>query len=299
MARSGDPQTLMKHSRQSRGAFPKGCNLYASPSVYRDRVKAFSKERRFPMVSSIRTSFRMLAVLLAGALTLSFAPPVLTTAAFSAERRQLRSVKPTVKKWLEYLEQGKSRKAWSLMTRQSRRTIGGFDEFKRESSAWAEGWGAWAKARRRDLEVRVIAPMDDDAASVVTMTGKVAQEGPYRRSAAALPVITHDGTTKVDPVHGRAQIRAARPSGGEMLSRRPRFKAVVKRIRARHNSVFFIVKGSKVEPQRAKLDRIGRRSFRATLKWPRRLSAGPHVLTITSWGRHGFKAVAVRFKVRR
>jgi len=250
------------------------------------------------MFSSINTSFRMHAVLLAGALTLSLAPPTLTKAAFSAERHQLRSVKPTVKKWLEYLEESKSRKAWRLMTKQSRRTIGGFEEFKKESSAWAEGWGAWAKARRRDFELQVIAPMDDDAASVVTMTGKVAQEGPYRRSAAALPVVTHDGTTKVDPVHGRAQIRAARPSGGETLSRRPRFKAVVKRIRARYNSVYFVVKGSKVEPQRANLKKIGHRSYRATLKWPRRLGAGRHVLTISTWGRHGFKAVAVRFKVQ-
>jgi hypothetical protein len=119
----------------------------------------------------------------------------------------------------------------------------------------------------------VIAPMDDDADSVVTMTGRVAQEGPYRRSAAALPVITHDGTTKVDPLHGKVRLRPVRPSGGETLARRPRFKAVVKRIRARSNSVFFVVKGSKVEPQRARLVRIGRRSFRATLKWPRQLSA--------------------------
>jgi hypothetical protein len=253
------------------------------------------------MVSSAdRWSFRTLAAVLAGAVTLSLAPLAQTNAESSAEsREQLRSVIPTVTRWLGYLEEGKSRKAWRLMTRQSRQTIGGFDEFKRESSAWAEGWGAWAKARRRDFEVRVIAPMDDDAASVVTMTGRVAQEGPYRRSAAALPVITHDGTTKVDPVHGRAQIRPVRPRGGETLTHRPRFKAVVKRIRARSNSVFFIVKGSKVEPQRANLDRIGRRSFRATLKWPRRLGAGRHVLTIASWGRHGFKAESVRFKVRR
>jgi hypothetical protein len=157
----------------------------------------------------------------------------------------------------------------------------------------------WAKARRRDFEVRVIAPMDDDAASVVTMTGIVAQEGPRRRSAAALPVITHEGATKVDPVHGRAQIRAVRPNGGETLTHRPRFKALVKRIRGRYNSVFFVVKGSKLDPQRARLERIGRRSYRATFKWPRRLSAGPHVLTIASWGRDGFKAVAVRFKVKR
>jgi hypothetical protein len=185
------------------------------------------------------------------------------------------------------------------MTKQSRRTIGGFEEFKKESSAWAEGWGAWAKARRRDFETRVIAPMDDDAASVVTMTGKVAQEGPYRRAAAALPVITHDGTTKVDPVHGRAQIRPVRPRGGETLTHRPRFKAVVKRIRARYDSVFFVVKGSRLDPQRARLERIGRRSYRATLEWPRRLSSGAHVLTIAFWGRSGFKAVGVRFKVQK
>ena len=251
------------------------------------------------MASSLRSSFPMLAALLAGALTLSLVQPPATVAMSSAEGRQLRSVKPTVRRWLDYVEEGKSRKAWRLMTKQSRRTIGGFEEFKKESSAWAEGWGAWAKARRRDFEVRVIAPMDDDAASLVTMTGIVAQEGPWRRSAAALPVITHDSVTKIDPVHGRAEIRPVRPSGGETLARRPRFKAIVRRIRARYNSVFFVVKGSKLDPQRAKLERIGRRSYRATLRWPRRLSAGPHVLTISTWGRHGFKAVSVRFKVRR
>jgi hypothetical protein len=262
-------------------------------------VKVFSNGRRFKVISSIRKSLPMLAALLAGALTLSLAPPALTTATFSAEGRQLRSVKPTVRKWLQYVEEGKSRKAWRLMTKQSRRTIGGFEAFKKESSAWAEGWGAWAKARRRDFDVRVIAPMDDDAASVVTMTGIVAQEGPWRRSAAALPVITHDGVTKVDPVHGRAEIRPLRPSGGETLKHRPRFKAVVKHIRARYNSVFFAVKGSKLDPQGTKLERIGRRSYRATLRWPRRLSAGRHVLTISTWGRQGFKAVTVRFKVKR
>ena len=83
---------------------------------------------------------------------------------------------------------------------------------------------------------------------------------------SALPVITRDGTTKVDPVHGRAQIRPVRPSGGETFTRRPRFQAVVKRIRARYNSVYFIVKGSRLDPQRAKLKKIGRRSYRATLK---------------------------------
>lgn len=252
------------------------------------------------MALSTRSSLRILAVMVVGAVTLSLAPPIHTTGSSAVEKcEQLCSVIPTVKRWLRYLEKGKSRKAWRLMTRQSRRTIGGFKAFKRESSAWAEGWGAWAKARKRHFELRVIAPMDDDAASVVTMTGKVAQEGPYRRSAAALPVITHNGATKVDPAHGRAQIRPKRPSGGETLSRRPRFKAIVKRIRARFNSVYLVVKGSRLDPQRAKLKRIGRRSYTATLKWPRRLSVGPHVLTISSWGRHGFKAVAVRFKVRR
>jgi hypothetical protein len=252
------------------------------------------------MASSTRGSLRIVAAVLVGAVTLTLTPLVGPTAASSTEGcEQLCSAIPTVKRWLGYLEEGKSRKAWRLMTRQSRRTIGGFEAFKRESSAWAEGWGAWAKARRRDFELRVIAPMDADAASVVTMTGKVAQEGPYRRSAAALPVITHDGITKVDPLHGQAQIRPVRPSGGETLTRRPRFKAIVKRIRRRYNSVFFVVKGSRLDPQRAKLEKIGWRSYRVTLKWPRRLSAGPHVLTISSWGRHGFKAVAVRFKVQR
>ncbi len=245
-------------------------------------------------------SLRIPAAAVVVAVALSLAPPMHTTTASPAEEcEQQCSVIPTVKRWLDYLEEGKWRRAWSLMTKQSRRAIGGFEAFKKESSAWAEGWGAWAKARKRDFELRVIAPMDDDAASVVTMTGVVAQEGPWRRSAAALPVITHDGATKVDPVHGRAQIRPARPSGGETLTRRPRFKAVVKRIRARYNSVYFIVKGSRLDPQRAKLEKIGRRSYAATLKWPRQLSAGPHVLTISTWGRHGFKAVAVRFKVRR
>lgn len=250
------------------------------------------------MAASTRRSFRIPMALLATALMLSLAPPTSTTAASAEGCVSLCSAVPTVKRWLAYLEEGRTRRAWRLITWQSRRAIGGFEAFKRESSAWAEGWGAWASARRRDFELRVIAPMDDDAASVVTMTGRVAQEGPYRRSAAALPVITHDGATKVDPVHGRARISPVRPAGGETLTRRPRFKTTITRIRGWSNSVFFIVKGSKLGPRRARLERIGRRSYRATLRWPRRLSTGPQVLTISSWGRDGFKAVAVRFRVK-
>jgi hypothetical protein len=94
---------------------------------------------------------------------------------------------PTVKLGLEYLEDGKSWRAWRLIAKPSRREIGGFKEFKSEAGAWAEGWGAWAAAKRRAFELRVVAPMDGDADSVVTIAGRVAQEGPFRRSAAALP----------------------------------------------------------------------------------------------------------------
>ncbi|MGH2805827.1 MAG: hypothetical protein ACRDKT_00995 [Actinomycetota bacterium] len=246
-----------------------------------------------------RGPLRIVPAVVAGAMILSLALPVHTASALSRESCELCSVIPTVKRWLGHLEEGESRKAWRLMTKQSRRRIGGFEEFKKESSAWAEGWGAWAEARKRDFEVRVIAPKDDDADSVVTMTGVVAQEGRWRRSAAALPVTTSDRVTKVAPVHGRAGVRPASPTDGEVVAPRPRFKAVVKRIRARNNTVFFVVKGSRVEPQRAKLERIGDGSYRATRRWPRRLRSGRHVLTIATWGRHGFKAVAVRFRVRR
>jgi hypothetical protein len=212
-------------------------------------------------------------------------------------RGELSSVIPTVKKWLGHLEEGRSRKAWQLMTPESRHQIGGYDAFKAEASAWAEGWGAWAKAGGRDFEIRVIAPMDDDAASVVTMTGRVSHDGPPERSAAALPVRTNSGVTKVDPVHGPARVRAVRPRSGATISVRPRFEAIVRRIRARSNSVYFIVKGSRLQPQKAHLRRVDDHVYRARLRWPRSLSAGPHVLTIASWGRHGFEAEAVRFKV--
>jgi hypothetical protein len=205
----------------------------------------------------------------------------------------------TVKRWLNYLENGKSRKAWKLIAKPSRRTIGSFKDFKNESSAWAEGWGAWASAQKRDFEVRTIAPMDDDADSVVTMTGRVALEGPFRWRAAPLPVQTRDGRTKVDPAHGNVVVRMTRPSGGQTLGRRARFKAVVRRIRPSHNSVYFMVKGSKTAPTRARLEKIGRRSYRATLRWPRKMSPGRHVLSVASWGRAGFRADAVRFKVRK
>ena len=252
------------------------------------------------MLTSIRSRLRgMSAVLLSGAIALSLMPSAQTIAASPVTSADPpTSAVPTVKRWLEYLEEGRSRKAWRLIARPSRRAIGGYENFKNESSAWAEGWGAWAKAKQRDFELRVIAPMDDDADSVVTMTGRVALEGPYRRRAAALPVQTREGKTKVDPVHGKAVIRRVRPSSGDTVGRCPRFEAIVKRIRARYNSVYFMVKDSKVSPTRARLHKIGRRSYRATLKWPRRLRAGQHVLTVASWGRAGFKADAVRFKVR-
>jgi hypothetical protein len=245
-------------------------------------------------------SYRRLVVLLTCAVMLSLAPLVHANASASTEgQRQLCSAIPTVKRWLGYLEKSKSRRAWRLMTEPSRRAVGGFDQFKKESSAWAEGWGAWARARRRDFELRVIAPMDGDAASVVTMTGRVAREGPFRRSAEALPIITREGVTKVDPIHGRARIEAVRPRVGDSLARRPQFKAIVRRIRARYNSVYFVVKGANPAPQEAKLHRIRRRSYKATLRWPHRLRPGRHELTIASWGRNGFKAEAVGFKVNR
>lgn len=253
------------------------------------------------MLSSIRTRLRgAVAAASIGAVTFSLIPSGQTIAASPTTTGDPpRSAIPTVRRWLEYLEDGKSRKAWRLIAKSSRRTIGGFENFKSESSAWAEGWGAWAEAKKRDFELRVIAPMDDDADSVVTMTGRVALEGPYRWRAAALPVQTHDGDTKVDPADGKLAIRGIRPSSGDTVGRRPRMSAVVRGIRARSNTVFFMVKSSKVAPTRASLDRIGRRTYRATLKWPQRLSPGHHVLTVASWGGAGFKADAVRFKVRR
>lgn len=250
-------------------------------------------------LSTRSRSLRIRAAVLSGALMLTLAPDTsIGPASAGSCGEEPCSAIPVVKKWLEHLEEGESRRAWRLMTKQTRRAIGGFEQFKKESSAWAEGWGAWNSARDRDFELRVIAPMDMDAASVVTITGRVAQEGPFKRSAAALPVITHDGESKVDPVDGKARIEPIRPTWGEKLGRRPRFKAAIKRIRARFNSAYFVVKGANVEPQRAKLKRVGRRSYKAVVNWPRRLSSGPHVVTIASWGRHGFKAVAVRFRVR-
>ena len=253
------------------------------------------------MLASIRTRLRgALAVAFIGTVALSLIPAgQMIAASPTTTGDPPTSAIPTVKRWLEYLEDGKTRKAWRLIAKSSRRTIGGYDNFEAESSAWAEGWGAWADAKKRDFELRVVAPMDDDADSVVTMTGRVALEGPYRRRAAALPVQTRDGDTKVDPAHGKVVIHRIRPANGDTVGRRPRMKAVVGGIRARRNTVFFMVKGSDVAPTRARLDRIGRRTYRATLKWPERLSPGRHVLTVASWGGAGFKADAVRFKVRR
>lgn len=140
--------------------------------------------------------------------------------------------------------------------------------------------------------------MDADADPVVTIGGRVAREGFLRRTAAALPVQTRDGVTKVDPIDGSARVRAVHPTEGQTVKARPRFWAIVRGIRARYNAVFFIVKGSRVEPERAKPTRIGRGTYRTMLAWPRRLSATPHELTIVSWGRAGFRAEAVRFKAR-
>ncbi|MGH2736534.1 MAG: hypothetical protein ACRDKZ_13220 [Actinomycetota bacterium] len=215
----------------------------------------------------------------------------------SAAPQSLRSAVPTVKRWLDHLEEGRSRKAWKLMARPTRRAIGGFQEFKDQRSAWAEGYGAWASARKGDFELKVVAPMDDDADSVVTMTGRVAREGPHRRAADALPVHTRDGTTKVDPINGNAVIRPRNPGPHESTGRKPTLKAVVKHITAKTTSVYFAVKGSRVDAQRARLRRTGPHTYVATVRWPRRLGLGHHVLTIAAWGKRDFQARTVRFKV--
>ncbi len=245
-----------------------------------------------------RARLRIAAAAVAGAMPLLLVPAGYARTASSASCEQLCSAIPTVRRWLKHLEQGNAQTAWKLMTKQSRRAIGGFEQFKEERSAWAEGWGAWAEAKERTFELRVIAPKDGGADSVVTMTGRVAREGPYQRSAAAIPVISRDQVTRIDPIHGEACLTPDRPTWEENTRSRPRFAAVVRGIRGRYNSVYFVVKGSRVEPQRAELEKIDRRSYRARLRWPRRLDPGPHVLTIASWGRDGFKAVAVRFSVR-
>lgn len=268
-------------------------------NVHEQLVMSYLTRRNRLAPSMSSGSVRIAAVIVSGALTLSLMPAGYTSTSWSQRScEQLCSAVPTVKRWLRHLEQGNSRSAWQLMTKQSRDAIGGFEQFKEESSAWAEGWGAWAEASNRSFELRVIAPKDGDADSVVTMTGRVPQEGPYRRSAAALPVMTRDNVTKVDPMHGKARVIPKRPTWGQTIRSRPRFEATVRRIRGGYNSVYFVVKGSKVEPQRAKLEKTGRRSYRAALRWPRRLTAGPHVVTIASWGRDGHKAVAVRFQTR-
>jgi hypothetical protein len=210
----------------------------------------------------------------------------------------LRSAIPTVKRWLANLEEGRARKAWALMAQPTRRAIGGFDEFKDEKSAWAEGWGAWASARDRDFTLDVVAPMDEDAASVVTITGRVAREGPFQSAVAALPVQTVNGRTEVDPIHGNAVIRSGHPLPEGTINRRPIFQATIQGIRARNTSVTFSVKGSRVGPQRADLTKIGRRKYLANVKWPGRLSEKRHVLTITAWGSGDFKSEALRFRVK-
>ena len=238
---------------------------------------------------------RIASRLLAAAVTGAIALPAGVTAAAGQETGQFpASAVPVVKKWIDFLHDGKSWKAWQLMGRASKERIGSFEQFKSEKSAWATGWGAWATAQRRTFTVGSIASSDTEEVSAVTVTGRVKREGPYRRDAAAVPVITRGGASKVEPLASPARIRFIKPAFKDTVGANAIFRARIDGI-GRENTVEMTIKNGQTAT--ASLEKTGDHEWIATARFARPLVEGQHVVTLTLIRRAGVAAKAIPFTV--
>ncbi|MDQ3646687.1 MAG: hypothetical protein M3345_07100 [Actinomycetota bacterium] len=241
---------------------------------------------------------RTIAILIASAALAVWIPGAATRVEAGEPGQSLRSAIPTVQAWIDAVHEGRMRAAWRLTADRSRRAFGGFEGFKGEEAGLREGWGTWAAGTDVTYERRTVTSSDQEAASVVTLFGTVTQEGSTRRRAAAMPVYTVSGETKVEPIGGRADVLFLNPHRhGQILSSTPTFEAQVKP--GGHATVDFFVLGHRGIRTEATMRQLEGRHYEGTLHLTEPLSPGRHVVTLSVFGGDaGFHAVPVIFKVR-
>lgn len=206
----------------------------------------------------------------------------------------LAHVEPTVRAWVHAIDDGRAGAAWDLMTDRARAEVGSFARFEEMvSNDLAEGLGAFARAEGARYATSGGASSGEGAAGVVTIFGRVEQEGATRANAVAIPFRVlplendralidqgFDGRWGVDPVSPAPDVE-----GGKAFHRKGRFEAEILPASGRVSvlpSVTFHLDGNEIALQ-ADVERVANNSgeaVRATADVPMALEPGPHLLTI-------------------
>jgi hypothetical protein len=120
--------------------------------------------------------------------------------------------------WLAALGEGDTDAAWEAMGPASRDHFGSASAFAAESSALAEGYGAWSAVEPDDV---IVTPLvSGGQLVVVTLVGEVDQEGTRQRRADAFPVRMSGGEAVVEPWAFAGELEMVVPygdaAGGEL-----------------------------------------------------------------------------------
>lgn len=99
--------------------------------------------------------------------------------------------------WVAALGEGDTDAAWDALGPASREHFGSSSAFAAESSALAEGYGAWSAAEPDDVIVTALT--NGGQLVVVTLVGEVHQEGTVQHRADAFPVRVSGGEAVVEP----------------------------------------------------------------------------------------------------
>ena len=225
----------------------------------------------------------------------------------------LAAVEPTVKDWIQAIDEGRARDAWDLMTDQARSEVGAFARFQEMvSNELAEGLAAFARAQQVTYATSVVASSGEGAAGVVTIAGVVDQEGAVRPNAVAVPfrvLAFEDDRVLIDQgFDGRWGVDPVSPGhdgeGGNAFPRRGRLEADIRPASGRVGvlpSVTFHVDGDALTLP-ADVERTRDGSFEhvlASAELPGSLEPGPHLLTIVAVDEGGrIYAHALHFELR-
>lgn len=127
----------------------------------------------------------------------------------------------TVLAWVGALGEGASADAWDSLGPASRAHFGSQSAFAAESSALAEGYGAWSGTEPEQVIVTPLPSSGDGQLVVVTLVGDVQQEGSTVRRADAFPVRIVDGNAKVEMWAFAGELQLVVPEGEPRGHERP------------------------------------------------------------------------------
>ena len=113
--------------------------------------------------------------------------------------------------WVADLGTGHDDRAWEAMGEISKAHFGSQTAFQSEMSALAEGYGAWSAADPDEVLVTPVLTDDDGAIAVVTLVGRVEQEGATQHRADAFPVRISGGKVHLEPFADAGELELVVP----------------------------------------------------------------------------------------